>query len=37
MKKIIVKTATKKQSKKNTGNSNKKGNDKYLICVGKNF
>jgi hypothetical protein len=29
MKKITVKTSTKKPSKKNT--------DKYLICVGKNF
>ncbi|AGK99357.1 hypothetical protein Clopa_4668 [Clostridium pasteurianum BC1] len=30
MKKIVVKTSTKKPAKK-------KNNDKYLICVGKNF
>jgi hypothetical protein len=29
MKKIVVKTSTKKSGKKNT--------DKYLSCVGKNF
>ncbi|KZL88428.1 hypothetical protein CLMAG_62890 [Clostridium magnum DSM 2767] len=29
MKKLVVKTSTKKPSKKNT--------DKYLSCVGKNF
>lgn len=33
MKKLIVKTS----SKKNTDKSGKKNSDKYIICVGKNF
>jgi hypothetical protein len=37
MKKIIVKTANRKPSKKSGENSSKNNTDKYLICVGKNF
>lgn len=37
MKKIIMKTARKNETKRNAEKSSKNNSNKYLVCVGKNF